>query len=142
MPYDEEVVVWGRQWIVKTYSLGERHGYGVYACEDIIVKDSANRRREGATLFPYDGPIYKKRHWNKLLTQHHEWKTYALEMDTFANSTRRHSDGRMIDGDPIRSENIAGFINSKVGTRHKCMDNCEWVFVKGTFSSTLWPNLP
>ncbi len=38
LPYDEEVVVWGRRWIVKTFTLGERHGYGVYACEDIILE--------------------------------------------------------------------------------------------------------
>jgi hypothetical protein len=130
-PYDEEVVVWGRRWIVKTSSLGERHGYGVYACEDIIVEDSARSFREGPTLFPYGGPIYKRRHWNRLLTQHPEWKTYALELDTFAGSSRRHSDGRVIDGDPIRSGNIAGFINSTVGTRPKRRGNCEWVFVEG-----------
>jgi hypothetical protein len=115
LPYDEEVVVWGRRWIVKTSTLGERHGYGVYACEDIIVEDSARCRREGPTLFPYGGPIYKRRHWNRILTQHLEWKTFALEMDTFAGSTRRHSDVRVIDGDPIRSGNIAGFIKSTVG---------------------------
>jgi len=74
LPYDEEVVVWGRQWIVKTSTLGERHGYGVYACEDIIVEDLASCRREGPTLFPYGGPIYKRRHWNRILTQHPEWK--------------------------------------------------------------------
>jgi hypothetical protein len=66
-------------------------------------------------LFPYGGPIYKRRHWNRILTQHLEWKTFALEMDTFAGSTRRHSDVRVIDGDPIRSGNIAGFIKSTVG---------------------------
>ncbi|CAK9201085.1 unnamed protein product [Sphagnum troendelagicum] len=131
LPYDEEVVVWGRQWIVKTSTLGERHGYGVYACEDIIVEDSASCRREGPTLFPYGGPIYKRRHWNMILTQHPEWKTFALEMDTFAGSTRRHSDRRVIDGDPIRSGNIVGFINSTVGTRPKRRANCEWVFVEG-----------
>ncbi|CAK9264690.1 unnamed protein product [Sphagnum jensenii] len=131
LPYDEEVVVWGRRWIVKTSTLGERHGYGVYACEDIIVEDSASCRREGPTLFPYGGPIYKRRHWNRILTQHPEWKTFALEMDTFAGSTRRHSDGRVIDGDPIRSGNIVGFMNSMVGTQPKRRANCEWVFVEG-----------
>jgi hypothetical protein len=70
-------------------------------------------------LFPYGGPIYKRRHWNRILTQHPEWKTFALEMDTFAGSTRRHSDGRVIDGDPIRSRNIVSFINSTVGTHPK-----------------------
>jgi hypothetical protein len=131
LPYDEEVVVWGRRWIVKTSTLEERHGYGVYACEDIIVEDSASCRRKGLTLFPYGGPIYKGRHWNMILTQHLEWKTFALEMDTFASSTRRHSDGRVIDGDPIRSGNIAGFINITVGTQPKRRANCEWVFVEG-----------
>jgi hypothetical protein len=131
LPYDEKVVVWGRRWIVKTSTLGERHGYGVYACEDIIAEDSASCHREGLTLFPYGGPIYKKRHWNRILTQHPEWKTFALEMDTFAGSTRRHSDRRVIDGDPIRSGNIVGFINSTVGTHPKRRANCEWVFVEG-----------
>ncbi len=124
-------MVWGRRWIVKTCTLGERHGYGVYACEDIIVEDSTSCRREGPTLFPYGGLIYKRRHWNKILAQHLEWKTFALEMDTFAGSTRRHSDGRVIDGDPIRSGNIAGFINGTVGTLPKRRANCEWVFVEG-----------
>jgi hypothetical protein len=72
LPYDKEVVVWGRRWIVKTFSLGEKHGYGVYACEDIIVEDSAISHKEGPIIFPYDRPIYKKRHWKRLLTQHHE----------------------------------------------------------------------
>ncbi|KAH9566052.1 hypothetical protein CY35_04G110300 [Sphagnum magellanicum] len=131
LPYDEEVMVWGRRWIVKTSTLGERHGYGIYACEDIIVEDLASCRKEGLTLFRYGGPIYKRRHWNKILTQHPEWKTFAFEMDTFAGSTRRHSDGRVIDGDPIRSGNIAGFINSTMGTQPKHRANCEWVFVEG-----------
>src|SRR5450759_2822796 len=55
-PVDEEVMIWGRRWIVKTSSLGERHGYGVFACEDIILEDGAGR--EGPTLFPYGGLIY------------------------------------------------------------------------------------
>ncbi len=81
-------------------------------------------------MFPYGGPIYKRRHWNMILTQHPKWKTFALEMDTFAGSTRRHNDVRVIDGDPIRSGNIAGFINSIVGTHPKRRANCEWVFVE------------
>jgi hypothetical protein len=68
--YNEEVGVWGRRWIVKTSILRERHGYGVYACQNIIVEDSASSHREGPTLFPYGGSIYKKRHWNRLFTQH------------------------------------------------------------------------
>jgi len=51
LPYDEEVMVWGRRWIVKTSTLGEKHGYGVYVCEDIIVEDSASCHRAGPTLF-------------------------------------------------------------------------------------------
>ncbi len=39
LPYDEEVVVWGRRWIVKTFTLGERHGYGVYACEGLSIRE-------------------------------------------------------------------------------------------------------
>ena len=95
LSYDEEVVVWGRRWIIKTSTLGERHGYGVFACEDILVEDGNDSTfcgREGPTLFPYGGPIYKRRHWNMILTQHHEWKTYALEMDTFDGCTRRFSE--------------------------------------------------
>jgi hypothetical protein len=129
LPYDEEVMVWGRRWIVKTSTLGKRHDYGVYACEDVIVEDSTSCRKEGLTLFPYGGPIYKKRHWNRILTQHPEWKTFVLEMDTFVGSTRRHR--RVIDGDPICSGNIVGFINSTVGTHLKRRANCERVFVEG-----------
>ncbi len=115
-------MVWGRRWIVKTSTLGERHGYGVYACEDIIVEDSTSCRGEGPILFPYGGPIYKRRHWNMILTQHPKWKTFALELDTFAGSTRRHSDVTVL---------VVGFINSTVGTRPKRRANCEWVFVEG-----------
>jgi hypothetical protein len=129
--YNDEVVVWGRRWIVKTSTLGERHGYGVYAYQDIIVEDSASSHREGLALFPYDGPIYKKRYWNRLLIQHPEWKTYALELDTFAGRGEVHIDKRVIDGDPIRSGDIVGFINNIIGTRPKHKANCEWVFVKG-----------
>ncbi|CAM6097688.1 unnamed protein product [Calypogeia fissa] len=130
--YDQEVEVWGRRWIVKTSTLGERHGYGVFACEDIIVDPGVGGgRREGPTLFPYGGPIYKRRHWNMILTQHPEWKTYALELDTHDGNTRRYSEQRVIDGDPIRLGNIVGFINSTVGTRPKRRQNCEWVFIEG-----------
>jgi hypothetical protein len=52
-------------------------------------------------------------------------------MDTFAGSIRRHSDGRVIDGNPIHFGNIVGFINSMVGTQLKRRANCEWVFVEG-----------
>ena len=64
------------------------------------------------------------------VTQHPEWKTYALEMDTFDGSIRRFSDTRIIDGDPIRCGNISGFINSTVVTQPKCRANCKWVFFK------------
>ena len=128
LEFDREFMIWGRPWIVRTSTLGERHGYGVFACEDIILEVEG---REGPTLFPYGGPIYKRRHWNMILTQHPEWKTYALEMDTHDASTRRVSEQRIIDGDPIRTGNIAGFINSTVGTRPKRRANCEWVFVDG-----------
>ncbi len=82
-------------------------------------------------MFPYGGPIYKRRRSNMILTQHPKWKTFVLEMDTFAGSTRRHSDGRVIDGDPICSGNIAGFINSTVGTQLKRRANYEWFLVEG-----------
>jgi hypothetical protein len=41
-----------------------------------------------------------------ILRQHPEWKTFALEMDTFVGSTRRHSDVRVIDGDPYVMETL------------------------------------
>jgi hypothetical protein len=132
--YGEEVEVWGRRWVVKPSTLGERHGYGVFACEDILVDPEIGRSghgREGPTLFPYGGPIYKRRHWNMILTQHPEWKTYALDMDTFDGNIRRFCEQRVIDGDPIHTGNIAGFINSTVGSRPKRRQNCEWVFVEG-----------
>jgi hypothetical protein len=130
--YGQEVEVWGRRWVVKPSTLGERHGYGVFACEDIIVDlGCGGGGREGPTLFPYGGPIYKRRHWNMILAQHPEWKTYALELDTHDGNTRRFSDQRIIDGDPIRNGNIAGFINSTVGTMPKRRQNVEWVFIEG-----------
>ncbi|CAM6123924.1 unnamed protein product [Calypogeia fissa] len=65
LDFDKEFMIWGRPWVVKPSTLGERHGYGVFACEDIILEVEG---REGPTLFPYGGPIYKRRHWNMILT--------------------------------------------------------------------------
>src|SRR5450759_3110244 len=131
VPFDEEIEIGHRRWIVKTSTLGERHGYGVFACEDIIVENEAGRARKGPALFPYGGSIYKRRHWTSILTQHPKWKTYALAMDTFDGCTRRYSEQRMIDGDPIRNGNFVGFINSTVGTQPKRRANCEWVYIEG-----------
>jgi hypothetical protein len=134
LDFDIEVEIWGRRWVVQASTLGVGVGYGVFACEDIIVDlegGGSGRYQEGPTLFPYGGPIYKRRDWNQILTQHPEWKTYALEMDTHASSVRRYSEQRIIDGDPMRNGNIVGFINSTVGTRPKRKANCEWVFVEG-----------
>lgn len=126
--FDEEMEVWGRRWIIKTSTLGERHGYGLFACESIFVDPNMT---EGPSLFPFGGPLYKKRHWTMILKQHPEWQTYALELDAHALSVRRQSETRTIDGDPIRNGNIAGFINSTVGTRPKQKGNCEWVTYDG-----------
>src|SRR5450759_2809165 len=52
VPFYEEIEIWHRRWIVKTSTLGERHGYGVFAYEDIIVENGVGRAREGPALFP------------------------------------------------------------------------------------------
>lgn len=136
IPLDEEVEVWGRRWIVKPSTLGERHGYGVFACEDIVVPDgltyASGGRFDGPTLFPYGGAVYRRRHWNLILQQHPEWKTYQLDMDGHDKCTRRFSEQRIVDGDPVRHNNIAGYINSCVGTlRPKRKANVEFVFCEG-----------
>lgn len=136
IPLDEEVEVWGRRWIVKPSTLGERHGYGVFACEDIVVPDgltyASGGRFDGPTLFPYGGVVYRRRHWNLILQQHPEWKTYQLDMDGHDKCTRRFSEQQIVDGDPVRHNNIAGYINSCVGTlRPKRKPNVEFVFCEG-----------
>lgn len=126
---NEEQVIWGRRWIVKTTSLGERHGLGVFACEDIVVPDPCPL--DGVPLFPYCGSVYGTSEWNRILSQCPAWKVYQLDMDRYAGSTVRHSQIKIVDGDPIRSSNIAGYINSSLGTRPKRMKNIEWLQFDG-----------
>ena len=126
IPIREEVEIWGRKWIVKESSLGGEAGLGVFACQDIPVGGNINTRTmaDWVPLFPYCGSIYSWGHWSVITKAMPGAATYSLSADSASTDDQgrhlRHvprGQRRMIDGDPVRSCNIAGYINSSVVTR-------------------------
>lgn len=135
IPIDEEISVWGRRWIVKDTSLPRCSGKGVFACEDIHVELPLARGEDGPHLFPYIGSVYTGRAWKTLVAQHPSWRVYQLDMDTFPECMKRPTHARIIDGDPVRCGNIAGYINSVQGGKGKSLNiepNVEWVQFAGS----------
>lgn len=131
IPVNQEVEIWGRRWIVKETSLGLGCGLGVYACEDIHVDTPLAKDQDGPHLFPYIGPVYLRRHWKSLLAEQPSWSVYQLDMDTFPGSMSKPYHTRVIDGDPVRCGNIAGYINSIKSTKPKKRPNVEWIQIDG-----------
>ena len=76
-----------------------------------------------------------RRAWKTLIAQHPSWKVYHLDMDTFLESMSRPYHTRVIDGDPIRSSNLAGYVNSIQGSKPKKRANIEWIQIGGPPSS-------
>ena len=126
--FDVEFLCWDRRWIIKTSTLGNETGMGVFACEDIIV-DPDTPPRYYPELFPYFGPVYGYSDWTILSRAHPRFKTYVLSVDEGDTRVLR-GDKRFIDGDPMRSHNISGFINSVKGTDR--IPNVEWIHIEGS----------
>ncbi|CAM6082608.1 unnamed protein product [Calypogeia fissa] len=133
IPYDAPVEVWGRSWLVKASSLGVDIGYGLFALEDIEVPSKPWRGGyDGESLFPYIGAVYSSKNWNILVRQHPSWAVYALRMNSDSDELlMRPWHCRMVDGDPVRSSNLAGYINSTQGRGRVLEPNVEWVQVFG-----------
>jgi hypothetical protein len=130
IPINEEFLLWGRRWIVKASSLGEHVGLGIFACEDIIVP-SACHPDAYVPLFPYCGAMYTWGHWGILTKAASSFKVYSLSVDSHPDSKVPLGQRRFIDGDPIRSSNLAGYMNSTMGTKPKRRVNVEWVLNDG-----------
>ncbi len=133
MLVDREVVIGGRRWVVRNSSLGPDMGLGVFACEDIDVPSHLGAEMQYApALFPYCGTVYTSRHWRTLVRANPSWKVYQLDMDCWPGSHKMDEHSRTIDGDPVRSANLAGYINSSWNTRPPRRANVEWVTVEGS----------
>ncbi|KAL3692889.1 hypothetical protein R1sor_006540 [Riccia sorocarpa] len=106
IPIGEEVSVWGRRWIVRQSTLGRYAGHGLFACEDILF-DSAAPEETRPSLFPYVGSVYNHDEWLVLLGAH-----------------------------PTGCLNLAGYINSVIGTRHpQRQPNVMWVLIEDPLAS-------
>jgi hypothetical protein len=127
IPLNEEFVVWDRKWIVKPSSLGPNLGYGLFALEDIVVPHPCRPFKDDVPLFPYCGAVYKRRAWNSIVSQHPSWSTYQLDLDSDENERMvRPAHRRVVDGDPVRCGNMAGYINSTEGLKPARKPNVEW----------------
>lgn len=126
--FDHEFVCWGRRWIIRPSTLGKDSGMGLFACEDIYVEAEAHAR-DFPELFPYSGAVYSFADWTILSRSDPRFRVYVLSVD---GGKKRviPGDRRFIDGDPMRSHNISGFINSVKGTNR--VPNVEWVHLEGS----------
>ncbi|KAL3688124.1 hypothetical protein R1sor_014433 [Riccia sorocarpa] len=131
IPIGEEVSVWGRRWIVRQSTLGRYAGHGLFACEDILF-DSAAPEETRPSLFPYVGSVYSHDEWLVLLGAHPTgFRTYLLDVDSWRGSIMTREEYRFVDGDPARCPNLAGYINSVIGTRRpQRQPNVMWVLIE------------
>ncbi|KAL3679907.1 hypothetical protein R1sor_022863 [Riccia sorocarpa] len=131
IPIGEEVSVWGRRWIVRQSTLGRYAGHGLFACEDILF-DSAAPEETRSSLFPYVGSVYSHDEWLVLLGAHPTgFRTYLLDVDSWRGSSMPLEEYRFVDGDPARCPNLAGYINSVIGTRRPQREpNVMWVLIE------------
>ncbi|KAL3686449.1 hypothetical protein R1sor_009023 [Riccia sorocarpa] len=131
IPIKEEVSVWGRRWIVRQSTLGRSAGLGLFACEDISF-DSAAPEETRPSLFPYAGSVYSHDEWLVLVAAHQAgFRTYLLDVDSWRGLSMPREEYRYVDGDPARCSNLAGYINSVVGTRRPTREpNVMWVLIE------------
>ncbi|KAL3682317.1 hypothetical protein R1sor_000339 [Riccia sorocarpa] len=131
IPIGEEVSVWGHRWIVRQSTLGRHVGLGLFACEDILF-DFAAPEETRSTLFPYAGTIYSHDEWLVLVGAHPTgFRTYLLDVDSWRGSSIPREEYRFVDGDPARCPNLAGYINSVIGTRRpQRQPNVMWVLIE------------
>ena len=142
IPLEEEVKVWGRDWIVKPSSLHPSIGLGLFACEDILLPTFPTDK-DKVDLFPYCGMVYRPGVWNALSHASPSFRVFALSPDSYPDPqtgrrVARPVDGyRMLDGDPVRCSNIAAYINSVTipralkGSIRRMVANVEFVFCDG-----------
>jgi hypothetical protein len=109
IPINEVVRIWGRPWRVTQTSLQGKIQLGVFACEDILVCAG-----QTVDLFPYCGSVYSRGSWQILVRHLPSMAEYSLSVDSGSDL---HSERRYVDGDPVRSSNIAGYVNSSYGFR-------------------------
>ncbi|KAL3683219.1 hypothetical protein R1sor_001241 [Riccia sorocarpa] len=84
------------------------------------------------TLFPYAGSVYSHDEWLVLVGAHPTgFRTYLLDVDSWRGSSMSREEYRFVDGDPARCPNLAGFINSVIGTRRPHREpNVMWVLIE------------
>ncbi|KAL3689791.1 hypothetical protein R1sor_016100 [Riccia sorocarpa] len=131
IPIGEDVSVSGRRWIVRQSTLGRFAGHGLFACEDILF-DSAAPEETRPSLFPYAGSVYSHDEWLVLVGAHPTgFRTYLLDVDSWRGSSMPREEYRFVDGDPTRCPNLAGYINSVIGTQRPQREpNVMWVFIE------------
>ncbi|KAL3689490.1 hypothetical protein R1sor_015799 [Riccia sorocarpa] len=87
IPIREEVIVWGRRWIVRQSTLGASAGMGLFSCEDILFDETAPEDTR-PVLFPYAGTVYQHPDWLILRETHHRgFLTYVLDVDSWRGSS-------------------------------------------------------
>ena len=119
LPLYEDFIVWGRTYLIGRSSLGPDVGFGVFATDTIRVRGHDIQDRPA--LFPFCGPMYSAGDWNLLSRQCSSYGRYGISIDL-------HPTCRFIDGYPLRTGNLAGYINSPSGFWETSRQpNAEWV---------------
>ncbi|KAL3695850.1 hypothetical protein R1sor_009926 [Riccia sorocarpa] len=112
IPTREAVIVWGRRWIVKESTVPNT-GLGVFALDRIVVEPNTDPDMY-PQLLPYVGAVYKHRQYRIMKRGVPFIQEYIL--DTSQRTSGGPQKRRYIDGDPVRTGNIAGYIQSSLST--------------------------
>ncbi|KAL3691187.1 hypothetical protein R1sor_004838 [Riccia sorocarpa] len=105
------MTVWGRRWIVKESTIPNT-GFDIFAVDRVVVEPNTHYDQY-PQLFPYVRAVYKHRQYRVMKRLVPYFLEYIL--DTSQRVPRGPQKRRFIDGDPVRTWNIAGYIQS-VGT--------------------------
>ncbi len=95
---------------MKPSSLGPLAGLGLFACGDILVP-----QHMPVDLFQFFDAIYSNASWQIICGHVPSIANYSINVD--ANRAIPVHLQRIVDGDPVRGSNIAGYINSAYGFR-------------------------
>ncbi|KAL3680219.1 hypothetical protein R1sor_023175 [Riccia sorocarpa] len=125
IPVREVVTMWGRRWIVKESTIPNT-GLGLFAVDSVVVEPNTHYDNY-PQLFPYVGAVYKHKEYKLMLRHMPSLIDYIL--DTSQKVPGGAQKRRYIDGDPVRTGNIAGYIQSSLGTN--IGSNAEWHYVDG-----------
>jgi len=112
IPIEVPFRCWGRTWEVKSSTLGKQAGLGLFACEDIIVRETRLGLCPNIYLFPYCGPRYPRANWDMIVQTWPSIKAYSLLAN--AHNLPHYTKGVYIDGTPSYTWNLAGYINSGI----------------------------